>query len=120
MGPAAGEPADWGFDEYLRFNKSGKYWNTQEDNKTYTLNGKEVPLQDGEYLPDRMHTFAVDFINRNKENPFYLYYAMSHVHDPILHTPDSKPGEKDRAQLYKDNVAYMDKLVGKLLPSSIA
>ena len=24
------EPADWGFDEYLRFQGSGKYWNTQE------------------------------------------------------------------------------------------
>jgi hypothetical protein len=32
------QPSDWGFDEYLRFNGSGKYWNTQDGNKTYTLN----------------------------------------------------------------------------------
>ena len=40
---------------------------------------------------------------------------MSHVHGPILPTPDSAPGTKDGHTLYQDNVAYMDKLVGKLL-----
>jgi arylsulfatase A len=106
------EPSDWGFDEYLRFNGSGKYWNTQDKNKTYTVNGKETPLPDGEYLPDTMHKFAVDFITRHKNEPFYLYYPMSHVHISIMRTPDSAPDSKD---LYQDNVAYMDKLVGKLL-----
>ena len=109
------QPSDWGFDEYLRFNGSGKYWNTQRNNKTYTVNGKTVPLLDGEYLPDKMHAFAVDFITRHKDQPFFLYYPMSHVHGQILPTPDSPPGNRTSAQLYQDNVAYMDKLVGKLL-----
>jgi arylsulfatase A len=109
------QPGDWGFDEYLRFKASGKYWNFQQGAETYTLNGQEVPLKDGEYLPDRMNTFAVDFINRHKDQPFYLYYAMSHVHAEILRTPDSAPGTTNELQLYWDNVTYMDKLVGKLL-----
>ncbi len=109
------EPGDWGFDEYLRFNGSGRYWNTQPGNKFYTVNGRQVPLLDGEYLPDKMHQFAVDFITRHKDQPFYLYYAMSHIHQPILRTPDSVPGTRDKQALYKDNVAYMDKLVGKLI-----
>lgn len=109
------QPGDWGFDEYLRFQGSGKYWNTQAGAKTYTLNGKEVPLHDGEYLPDTMHKFVVDFINRHKDQPFYLYYSLSHIHGQILPTPDTKPGTKDQFQIYKDNVTYMDKLVGKLL-----
>lgn len=109
------QPGDWGFDEYLRFNGSGKYWNTQPGNKFYTLNGKEVPLKDGEYLPDTMHKFVVDFLNRHKDHPFYLYYPISEVHGPILRTPDTKPGTKDVFQIYKDNVTYMDKLIGKLL-----
>ena len=108
------EPSDWGFDEYLRFQGSGKYWNTQKAARTYTVNGKEVPLLDGEYLPDKMNDFAVDFIRRHKDQPFYLYYPMSHVHGQILPTPDSAPGAT-RNQLYQDNVAYMDKLVGKLV-----
>ena len=113
------QPGDWGFDEYLRFQRSGKYWNTQKDAKTYTLNGKEVPLRDGEYLPDKMHEFAVNFITRHQDQPFYLYYAMSHVHAQILPTPDSSPANKRLREglypLYQDNVAYMDKLVGKLI-----
>src|SRR5580698_1308212 len=49
------QPGDWGFDEYLRFNGSGKYWNTQAAGKNYVVNGKRVHLEDGEYLPDKMH-----------------------------------------------------------------
>ena len=113
------QPSDWGFDEYLRFAQSGKYWNFQRDAQTYTLNGEEVPLKDGEYLPDRMQEFAVEFINRHQNQPFYLYYSMSHVHSQILPTPDSSPENKKHkgksTSLYQDNVAYMDKLVGKLL-----
>jgi len=108
------QPSDWGFDEYLRFKGSGKYWNTQPGGQSYTVNGKETPLLDGEYLPDKMHDFAVSFITRHKDQPFFLYYSMSNVHAPILPTPDSAPGiAGDR--LYQDNVAYMDKLVGKLV-----
>ena len=106
------QPSDWGFDEYLRFKGSGKYWNTQHGGESYTLNGKETPLLEGEYLPDKMQDFVVSFINRHKDEPFYLYYALSHVHADILRTPDSAPDSKD---LYYDNVAYMDKLVGKLV-----
>jgi arylsulfatase A len=106
------QPGDWGFDEYLRFNGSGKYWNTQPGAKNYMVNGRRTPLRDGEYLPDKMHEFVMDFITRHKDQPFYVYYAMSHVHLQILPTPDSAPDSKD---LYKDNIVYMDKLVGKLL-----
>jgi arylsulfatase A len=113
------EPGDWGFDEYLRFQGSGQYWNTQKTARRYTVNGKEVPLKDGEYLPDKMQDFAVNFITRHKDQPFYLYYAMSHVHAQILPTPDSSPANKrlmaGALPLYQDNVAYMDKLVGKLI-----
>ena len=113
------EPGDWGFDEYLRFKGSGQYWNTQHTARTYTLNGKEVPLLDGEYLPDKMHNFVVDFITHHKDQPFYLYYSMSHIHAAILPTPDSSPANKRLQEgalpLYHDNVAYMDKLVGKLM-----
>lgn len=105
------EPSDWGFDEFLRFKASGDYWNTQERAESYTLNGKQVPLADGEYLPDKMNDFAIDFITRHKDEAFFLYYPMSHVHTDILRTPDSAPDSKD---LFMDNIHYMDKLVGKL------
>jgi arylsulfatase A len=102
------QPSEWGFDEYLRFAGSGKYWSTQE--KTYTQNGDSKPLGD-RYLPDVMHEFLVDFMTRHKDQPFYVHYAMSHMHGKILRTPDSAANSKDH---YADNNAYMDKLVGQL------
>lgn len=105
-------PSDFEFDYYLKFKGSGIFWNTQEKGKDYDLNGKTIALKDGEYMPDLMHNKAVDFIVSNKANPFFLYYSMSHVHNEILPTPDSKSNSKD---IYYDNVTYMDKLVGKLV-----
>ena len=102
------EPGDWGFDEYLRFSRSGKYW--REQDHTYTLNGKKTDLPEGKYLPDVMHEFLVDFITRHREQPFYVYYSMSHIHTPIMRTPESTT----TSDQYADNISYMDKLVGKL------
>jgi arylsulfatase A len=63
-------------------------------------------------MPDVMHQHVTDFISRHRDEPFYVYYSLSHVHTEILPTPDSAPDSKDH---YADNVAYMDKLVGKLV-----
>jgi arylsulfatase A len=104
------QPADWGFDEYLRFAGSGKYWRSQDP--SYVLNGQQQHLAEGKYLPDVMHEFLVDFMTRHRDQPFYVHYAMSHIHGPIMRTPDSAPGSTD---LYRDNVVYMDKLMGKLV-----
>ena len=48
-------PAEFGFDDYLRFNGSGVYWNTQDKGKTYAVNGERKILRDKEYMPDLMH-----------------------------------------------------------------
>lgn len=108
--PAVG-PKAYGFDDYLMFRGSGIYWNTQEKGKTYEVNGETRPLLDKEYMPDVMHKHLVNFITNNRDKPFFAYYSLSHVHGEILPTPDSAPDSKN---LYADNVAYMDKLVGKL------
>ena len=105
-------PAEFGFDDYLKFNGSGVYWNTQDKGKTYVVNGETRKLRDKEYLPELMHRHVTDFITKHRDRPFYVYYSLSHVHADILPTPDSAPDSKD---LYRDNVAYMDKLVGRLL-----
>ncbi|MFO1491073.1 MAG: sulfatase-like hydrolase/transferase [Kiritimatiellia bacterium] len=105
-------PGEWGFDEYLVFKGSGRYWASQSPD--YVVNGKTLKLGPQEYLPEVMHRFATDFITRHRDGPFFLYYPMSHIHGPILRTPDSKPGAgPDR--LYQDNVESMDQYVGKLM-----
>ena len=103
-------PADFGFDYYITFKGSGGYW--AKNKKDYLVNGETKTLGIQKYLPDVMHNQLVKFIKQNKNYPFYVHYAMSHVHNLIQETPDSKPNSKD---FYADNVAYMDKLVGKLI-----
>jgi arylsulfatase A len=129
----SGSPAEWGFGHDFHFKASGVYWNSKTvkkmnadgsvrgDPDSYTKDGKVLPLRDGEYMPDLLHEDAVSWIEAHKDAPFFLYYSMSHIHGEILPTPDSAPvppgtSESAReAQHYKDNVHYMDKLVGKLL-----
>ena len=112
-GQLPGEPNEAGFDDYLRFNGSGFYWNKNKSKGgAYRANGKELKLGEKEYMPDLMHSQAVSFIKKNQAKPFFLYYSMVHVHGEIQPTPDSAADSKD---LYSDNILYMDKLVGKLV-----
>lgn len=106
-------PGEWGFDEHLKIAVSDRYWATKEDS-TYQLNGKSVPIAEGEYVPDTAHKFLVDFITRHQNLPFFIYYPMLHMHAKLMRTPDTKPGATHPAELFEDNIAYMDKLVGQL------
>ena len=106
----AEEGKAWGFDEFLTWNGKDdgeRYWAPH-----YNKNGKTLVGGDKDYGPDMLHEFAVDFITRRKDRPFFFYYPMVSVHDPILRTPDTPQSGKN---LFADNVAYMDKLVGKLI-----
>jgi len=105
------EARAWGFDEFMVwYDKRGgeRYWDPH-----YNHNGKMVENTKGRYGPDLLHEFIADFVTRHKDQPFFVYYPMPHVHSPILKTPDSREGDRGKA-LLADNVAYMDKLVGKL------
>ena len=105
-------PGQWGFDEFMSCKGSGRY--RPEQGIEYERNGQWQKLKEGEYLPDLMHDFIVSFIEKNKDKPFFLYYPIELIHGPILATPDSKKNS-DKDQLYADNIAYMDKMVGKLM-----
>ena len=101
-------PKEWGFDEYMTDPTAGGwYWET-----SVIKNGETIKTNEKMYNPDQIHAFSLDYINRHKDGPFYLYYAMHLVHAPILHTPDSK---QEKGDFYDDNIAYMDKQVGSVV-----
>lgn len=106
------QPSDWGFDDYLRFIGSGVYWNKKAKGEPYVVNGEGKSLRDKEYMPDLLHQHVTDFITKHRDDPFFVYYSLSSVHGELQPTPDSAADSKD---LMADNVAYMDKLVGKLV-----
>ncbi len=109
-------PGDWGFDEYLSFQGNGRYWRRPDASwgKSYVQNGEKINLPEGKYLPDIMHDFLVGFLERHINDPLFIYYSLSHVHTPIVETPDTIAG-LGTGNLYADNVVYMDKLMGKLV-----
>ena len=101
----------WGFDEFLIWGIGGgqpeRYWDP-----VYNKNGQPLADAKGKYGPDLLHEFVVDFIRRHRDEPFFVYYPTPLIHAPILRTPDSAAQGSD---LYADNIAYLDKLMGKLV-----
>ena len=82
----------------------------------------------GKYGPDLMCEFLCDFMERNRSNPFFVYYPMVLVHNPFVKTPDTigndprtqaaNKAPKDKKEQKKNFVAmveYMDKIVGRLV-----
>jgi arylsulfatase A-like enzyme len=73
------------------------------------------------YGPDVFCEFLIDAMTRNRSRPFMAYYPMTLVHSPFVPTPDTKrrqstpKGSKARQQNFADMVAYMDKLIGRLV-----
>lgn len=86
-------------------------------------NGEERDFRNGEYGPDLVSDFALDFIERHKDRPFLLYYPMLLTHAPYQPTPDSAEwdptfnGDEQvkNVKYFANMVAYMDKLVGKVV-----
>jgi hypothetical protein len=107
-----GDLREWGFDEWMTDpSPAGWFWE-----KSYLKNGQEVKLDAEVYCPDVFHEFALDFIRRNRDGPFFLHYASHFTHAPIVRTPLSKLGvEADKLQIFFDNHSYLDRQVGELV-----
>ena len=89
--------------------KGDRYWNPD-----YNFNGKELKNTEGKYGPDVLNEFVLSFIQRHKQQPFFIYYPTPLIHGPILRTPDSKQPDA-KGSHYADNVAYLDKLIGRIV-----
>lgn len=68
------------------------------------------------YGPDIYADFLIDFIKRNKDQPFFAYYSMTLAHeignDFLTPPPVGKSG---RYETFKENVEYADELIGKVV-----
>ena len=128
----SGRPHAAGFDEHLLWqlttgkngDKGGeRFWHPPLEH-----NGKFLTreMNRDKYGPDLLCDFVCDFMQRNADEPFFVYYPMVLVHDPFVPTPNSPGGmpaihpnkaPKDAAQRkqnFVDMVAYMDKIVGRI------
>jgi arylsulfatase A len=111
-------PRHFGFDEHCLWSLLGR--GERYADPSLSVNG-EFKTFPGKYGPDVCQEFVVDFIRRNRSQPFLVYYPMILTHGPYEATPDSRdygqPGMKAKAasqRHFADMVAYMDKQIGRL------
>ena len=112
---------DAGFDEHCVWHaahtedKGSRYG----DPTIYT-NGKIEPKLKDKYGDDLFADFLLNFIKKPDAKPWFAYWPLALTHDPFVPTPDSPefngPNRlKADNQFFKDEVEYMDKVVGRVL-----
>jgi arylsulfatase A len=116
-------PYKFGFDEYCLWQLTRRP--PRYPNPGVEINGKEIDYKNGEYGPDIMADYICDFMERNQDKPFFVYYPMIPPHWPFQPTPDSKawnpdesreyPRKEWRDEWFADMVTYTDKMVGKIV-----
>ena len=111
-------PREAGFDEYA-------LWQVAERGPRYKsphvdVSGTARDYPDG-YGPDVFVEYIEEFLERNREREFFLYYPMVLTHDPFRPTPDDPDyaeldpqGVNDPAY-FGSYVAYMDRIVGRIV-----
>ncbi len=111
-----------GFDDYC-------LWHTghQEDkgsrypNPKILQNGKLVQDTKDKYGPDIFTNFLNEFVSKQSDKPFFVYYPMALTHDPFSPTPDSDAWSNYEKRFenmpnhFGDMVEYMDKVVGNIV-----
>jgi len=81
-----GAPQLHGFDEVIASEK--KYIGDGDYFHPYFFMPDMPAREPGEYLTDRLHSEALDFIKRNQERPFFLYLAHYTVHTKLAAKPE--------------------------------
>jgi len=111
------DPTTQGFD----VNIAGKHWGSPSGGGYHSPYNYPnlVTKEKGEYLTDRLGQEACKFIEKNKDNPFFLYLTHYAVHTPIQSKPELKAkyqkkptvgGHKNAA--YAGMIESMDDSIG--------
>ena len=113
-------PTRQGFDHYLGIPYSNDMLKKSADTKIPVVpllrDEKIAELMDGEGQRRMVELYtkeAVDFIGRNKDKPFYLYFAHNAVHTPIW--PGAAFAGKSQNGRFGDWVEEVDWSVGQVL-----
>ena len=115
-------PRKQGFDDYFGILYSGDMWPYHPQQGTI-FNFGPLPLYENETIIDTLQEQSmlttqiteksVDFIKKNKDNPFFLYVAHPQPHVPLF-VSDKFKGKSERG-LYGDVIMEIDWSVGQIL-----
>ncbi len=85
LGDAQSHPQQKGFDEFYGIlNGNCNYFNAKQ------LEHNGVPVTEHPYMTDAIAQKAIEFIERNKEHPFFVYASFTAVHTPDQAKPEHK------------------------------
>jgi len=104
------------YDEAVAFNEhiESRYWDP-----VFLRAGKRETLS-GQFGPDVSHAFALDFLKRHREHPFFLYLPMVLTHGqnfsaPAVPTPLNRTSGRSDQEMFADMLRYADRLVGEVI-----
>ena len=108
-------PRQAGFDEWRVWHAGPRPWDEgcQHWGPTLDTNGRRETYS-GEFGSDLTQRFALDFIERNAKQPFFLLHSMILPHDPWVATPTQR-AVVGRQQQFAAMMEYMDAQVGSIL-----
>jgi|TARA_B110000879_G_scaffold59311_1_gene83338 arylsulfatase A-like enzyme len=92
------------------------YWSGPNKHDLWR-NDKEV-FHNGEFFPDLMVKEAGQFMEKNKDKPFFIYFAMNSPHYPYQGSPEWLEYYKDLKyprNLYAAFLSTMDERIGQLI-----
>lgn len=113
---------DAGFDEYC-------LWHTGHTEVKGSRYADPTILENGKFRDDPKRSYGPDiwveyingFMERNRDEPFFVYYPMALPHWPMVPTPESKEWKDastrnlEDVRFIKDMVEHMDKCVGRIV-----
>jgi arylsulfatase A-like enzyme len=113
-------PLNRGFDEFFGMLGGGfSYYGTPKaDGETIMRGHDSVPAEAITYLTDDFTAAAVDFIQRHRQNPFFLYLAYNAPHAPDHATPkylERFPLLTGKRKIYAAMVSAVDDGVGRVM-----
>jgi arylsulfatase A-like enzyme len=106
-----------GFDEYCMWT-GGEGGNEDASNKRYwdpyihTREGSRTCQ--GAFGPDIFCDFITGFLEKNRDQPVFVYYPMVLTHTPFVHTP-LEPGAITRFEKHSAMVRYTDLIIGRII-----
>jgi len=110
------QPKQRGFKDFYGFLSGGRsYFPIKNPPATHALqhNGKRV-IFDG-YLTDVLGDYAVDYVQKNKDNPFFMYLAYNAVHTPMHAKEEDLIKYKDHPRKELAAMTWsLDQNIGKL------
>jgi len=113
-------PTKHGFDDFYGILYSNDMWpfhperpNGYPDLMLYDLDKPIKILTDQSNLTKDLTQKSVDFINKNKDNPFFLYLAHPQPHVPLFASSDFNG--RSKSGLYTDVIEEIDNSVGLII-----